>query len=409
MKDLDLIKSKLIDYKCADTYVFSAIDNIELQLKLLEKLQETLYSTELYLVYKHTSPDGKIYIGITKNLPNARWNEGAGYETQKKFYKAIQTFGWINFKHEIIAAGLSENEAKRLESELIIKHRSNEDEFGYNTQVLHSVKKESAKANEKQEKKKNINNTEIATVIIEKFSIKTISGTIYYLKDDKYVIEKEYPVIQKELLLSYQIESRKQKEIIEQIKILSYAKKEDIIILNDNVKKNKNTNASTSDISSFFVSLAFEEKTGFFLSDEELYESYLVWTNQRGLNATSKNEFIKNTPTWMKKYRVDIERVLSTSKIGWEIRSVILEEPSGNVITSKGIKLISDWLENTQETFVCVPMICEKALELNSKRSRKLGNEICFALRNIIPGWKDAGVMRTKEYGNQLCFVRNHN
>ena len=408
MKDLDLIKNKLIDYKCADTYVFSAINNIELQLKLLGKLQDTLYSTELYLVYKHTSPDGKIYIGITKNLPHARWNEGAGYETQKKFYKAIQTFGWINFRHEIIAAGLSENEAKKLESELIIEHRSNEDEFGYNTQVLRGVKKESVEVSEKQAKKININNTEIATEIIEKFSIKTISGTIYYLKEDEYVIEKEYPVIQKELLLTYQIESRKQKEIIEQIKILSYAKKEDVIP-NDNVKMNKTTTASNSDISSFFIQLAFEEKKGFFLSDDELYESYLAWTNQIGFNMTSKNEFIKSAPTWIKKYRVDIERVLSTSRIGWEIRSVILEEHSGNVITSRGIKLISEWLENTQETFVCVPMICEKALGLNSKRSRKLGNEICFALRNIIPGWKDVGVMRTKEYGNQLCFVRNHN
>ena len=90
-----LIKSKFNDFNCKDSYVFSAIESIELKLKLLEKLQETLYSTELHLVYKHTAPNGKVYIGITKNLPNARWNEGAGYETQKKFYKAIQTFGWI--------------------------------------------------------------------------------------------------------------------------------------------------------------------------------------------------------------------------------------------------------------------------------------------------------------------------
>ena len=113
MKDIDLIKSKLEDLQCVDSYVFSAIQNIKIQIELLEKIQKTLYSAELYLIYKHTSPDGKVYIGITKNLPNARWNEGAGYETQKKFYKAIQTYGWINFKHEIIAAGLSENEAKK--------------------------------------------------------------------------------------------------------------------------------------------------------------------------------------------------------------------------------------------------------------------------------------------------------
>ena len=65
MKDIDLIKSKLNDLHCTDSYVFSVIENIESQLGLLKKIQETLYSSELYLVYKHTSPNGKIYIGIT--------------------------------------------------------------------------------------------------------------------------------------------------------------------------------------------------------------------------------------------------------------------------------------------------------------------------------------------------------
>ena len=56
----------------------------------------------------------------------------------------------------------------------------------------------------------------IANQIIQKFSIKTIDDTIYYLSDEKYIREKDFPVIKKELLLTYQIESRKQKEIIEQ-------------------------------------------------------------------------------------------------------------------------------------------------------------------------------------------------
>ena len=105
-------------------------------------------------------------------------------------------------------------------------------------------------------------------------------------------------------------------------------------------------------------------------------------------------------------YRTDIERIVTSSRIGWEMRPVVLEENSGNVVTVKGIKVISEWLEESQETVVCVPMICERALGLKIKGSRKLGNEICFAMRNVIPGWKDMGVVRTKEYGNQLCFVR---
>ena len=68
--------------------------------------------------------------------------------------------------------------------------------------------------------------------------------------------------------------------------------------------------------------------------------------------------------------------------------------------------LISQWVNDTDESLICVPMICEMALGVSSKGSRKLGNEIFFALRNLIPGWKEIGVVRTKRYGNQKCFER---
>ena len=32
-----------------------------------------------YTVYKHISPNGKIYIGITSKEPIKRWNGGSGY------------------------------------------------------------------------------------------------------------------------------------------------------------------------------------------------------------------------------------------------------------------------------------------------------------------------------------------
>jgi hypothetical protein len=70
------------------------------------------------------------------------------------------------------------------------------------------------------------------------------------------------------------------------------------------------------------------------------------------------------------------------------------------------MSLILQWINDTEESLVCVPMICEKALGVSSKGSRKLGNEICFALRNLIPGWEEIGVVRTNEYGNQKCFKR---
>ena len=42
-----------------------------------------------YLVYKHILPNNKIYIGITCNKAETRWNKGLGYKKQDYFYKAI--------------------------------------------------------------------------------------------------------------------------------------------------------------------------------------------------------------------------------------------------------------------------------------------------------------------------------
>ena len=59
-----------------------------------------------YCVYKHTSPSNKVYIGITSQEPERRWQNGYGYATQQLFWRAIQKYGWDNFKHEIIAEKL---------------------------------------------------------------------------------------------------------------------------------------------------------------------------------------------------------------------------------------------------------------------------------------------------------------
>lgn len=86
----------------------------------------------IYTVYKHTSPSGKVYIGITRKNPKERWKNGLGYRTQTYFYRAILKYGWENFEHEIIFSGLSENVAKYKEQTLIQLYRSNEKDFGYN-------------------------------------------------------------------------------------------------------------------------------------------------------------------------------------------------------------------------------------------------------------------------------------
>lgn len=84
-----------------------------------------------YYLYKHTSPSGKVYIGITNQKPERRWRtDGRGYRQNEKFTNAIKKYGWDNFSHEIIAEGLELEEAQRKEKELIQKYESYRN--GYN-------------------------------------------------------------------------------------------------------------------------------------------------------------------------------------------------------------------------------------------------------------------------------------
>ena len=85
-----------------------------------------------YSVYKLTAPNGKVYIGITSRDPKIRWNSGNGYKYNKHFYDAIQKYGWKNIKKDVMYSDLSQEDAYRLEIELISKYRSNDREFGYN-------------------------------------------------------------------------------------------------------------------------------------------------------------------------------------------------------------------------------------------------------------------------------------
>lgn len=86
----------------------------------------------LYTVYKHISPNGKVYIGTTSLNPKYRWNNGKGYKRSTKFFEAINEIGWDNFKHEILFENLSQSEAEQIEKELIKKHNSTHDDYGYN-------------------------------------------------------------------------------------------------------------------------------------------------------------------------------------------------------------------------------------------------------------------------------------
>lgn len=56
-----------------------------------------------WVIYKHTSPKGKVYIGQTKQKPvEKRWQGGRGYKNNPEFWADIQKYGWDAFKHEVI-------------------------------------------------------------------------------------------------------------------------------------------------------------------------------------------------------------------------------------------------------------------------------------------------------------------
>lgn len=86
----------------------------------------------MYFVYKHTVPNSKVYIGITSCTPEVRWQGGYGYKENGRFFKDILYYGWSNIKHEILAEGLSKEQALDMESAQIILHNSTLPQYGYN-------------------------------------------------------------------------------------------------------------------------------------------------------------------------------------------------------------------------------------------------------------------------------------
>ena len=59
-----------------------------------------------WVIYKHTSPSGKCYIGQTLQKPEIRWGKGKNYSRAFKFGRAIDRYGWENFTHEILESNI---------------------------------------------------------------------------------------------------------------------------------------------------------------------------------------------------------------------------------------------------------------------------------------------------------------
>lgn len=95
-------------------------------------------------------PNGKKYIGITKQKVEKRWLKGNGYKKNKYMFRAIQKYGWDNIKHIILYDNLTKEEAEQKEVELISNYKSNKRKFGYNIENgghAHCVSEETKKKN----------------------------------------------------------------------------------------------------------------------------------------------------------------------------------------------------------------------------------------------------------------------
>ena len=97
----------------------------------------------MYIVYIHKNKiNQKIYVGLTRQSPQERWRtNGEGYKSQPKFWNAIQKYGWDSFEHIILKTNLTEDEACKMEQDLISSFNSIQN--GYNvssggTATMHS-------------------------------------------------------------------------------------------------------------------------------------------------------------------------------------------------------------------------------------------------------------------------------
>ena len=102
-----------------------------------------------FTVYKHTSPSGKIYIGITSLPVERRWQDGKNYKSSIIFYNAIRKYGWENIKHEILFTELTRDQAEQIEIQLIAQYKSNNSKYGYNIEEGGHVAKMSAETRAK--------------------------------------------------------------------------------------------------------------------------------------------------------------------------------------------------------------------------------------------------------------------
>lgn len=149
-------------------------------------------------VYIHTFPNGKKYVGITKQDVTKRWHvHGTGYKNQGIIWNAIQKYGWDNVTHEVVIYGVTESEAISAETALIKQLKTFDRRYGYNIIVETSV--ESFKQSNMSSRKKVIclNDMKIYESISQAakyFGVRTSIISRNCLKQRNYAFKDEHGI-----------------------------------------------------------------------------------------------------------------------------------------------------------------------------------------------------------------------
>lgn len=85
-----------------------------------------------YIVYCHTSPSGKRYVGTTSTSLSHRFQDGLGYRKNPLFWEDICKYGWDAFTHEVLFSDLDREAALDIEYRLIHEWNLLDSNYGYN-------------------------------------------------------------------------------------------------------------------------------------------------------------------------------------------------------------------------------------------------------------------------------------
>lgn len=87
----------------------------------------------MFYIYMHENKENhKKYIGQTCQKLKDRWHNGLGYVNCKRFYSAIQCYGWDNFNHIVLEEVETQEEANEREQYYIKFYNTMDIDFGYN-------------------------------------------------------------------------------------------------------------------------------------------------------------------------------------------------------------------------------------------------------------------------------------